>query len=73
MGAMDEAALREDLEKVLGRRGLGLDENLGAVLARLDARLEAPDLPDRLRHYLSRRSYLKAAGWLDAPDAPHQP
>ncbi len=70
---MEALKLREDLEKVLGSRELGPDESLGAVLARLDGLLNDPDLPERLGHYLSKRSYVKAAEWLDAPETPHQP
>lgn len=42
------------------------------VLARLDAASKDPGLPERLEHYLSKRSYVKALEWLDNPDLPHQ-
>lgn len=69
---MDFETLRSDLEKVLRQRELAAGEDLPAVLGRLDAVREAGGLPDRLRHYLERRSYVKALHWLDNPEAPHQ-
>jgi len=43
------------------------------VLARLDQASKEAGLPDRLVHYLSKRSYVKALEWLDAPETPHRP
>lgn len=42
------------------------------VLARLDGFAAQPDLPERLEHYVSKRSYVKALEWLDNPDTPHR-
>lgn len=42
------------------------------VLVNLDAAAKQPDLHERLEHYLSKRSYVKALEWIDNPDLPHQ-
>ena len=70
--SMDYTSLRTDLEKVLQQSPLEPGEDLSAVLSRLDARRDEAELPDRLRHYLERRSYIKARHWIDNPGAPHQ-
>ena len=69
---MNAAILRENLEFITQRKPLPEGENLTQVLARLDAVARDPDLPERLEHYLSKRSYVKALEWLENPDLPHQ-
>ena len=64
--------LRENLERVIGRRNLAEGETIRISLSRLDEIAAQEDLPERLVHYLSRRSYVKALEWLDNPDIPHQ-
>lgn len=70
---MDQAQLKLDLEYITQARELPEGESLRTVLARLDAYAQAPDLHDRLEHYLTKRSYAKALIWLDNPDSPHHP
>ena len=70
---MDEARLKLDLEYITQARDLPEEESLRAVLARLDACAQTPNLHDRLEHYLTKRSYAKALIWLDNPDSPHHP
>jgi hypothetical protein len=70
---MDQDRLKLDLEYITQARALPAGETLKAVLARLDACAQTPDLHDRLQHYLTKRSYAKALTWLDHPDSPHQP
>ena len=70
---MDQARLKLDLECITQVRDLPEGESLRAVLARLDACAQTPDLHDRLAHYLTKRSYAKALAWLDNPDSPHHP
>jgi hypothetical protein len=70
---MDQDRLRLDLEYITVTRPLPEGDSLVAVLARLDAYAQTPGLPDRLLHYLSKRSYAKALHWLDHPDTPHRP
>ncbi len=69
---MDEDQLKLDLEYITQARALPEGESLRGVLARLDICAQAPDLHDRLEHYLTKRSYAKALVWLDHPDSPHQ-
>ncbi len=69
---MEASRLRRDLECVTGARSLSEGETLAGVLERLDAAATGP-LPERLAHYLQKRSYVKALQWLDAPEMPHHP
>lgn len=69
---MDEAILRQNLEIITQQKSLPEGETMRDVLARLDAAAQKPDLPERLEHYLTKRSYVKALEWLDDPDLPHQ-
>ena len=64
--------LRKDLEFVTQKRVLEVGDSLVEALKRLDE-AQHTDLPDRLQHYLSQRSYTKALLWLDDPDMPHHP
>ena len=70
---MDQDRLKLDLEYITLARELPEGESLGTVLVRLDAYAKTPDLPDRLLHYLTKRSYAKALNWLDHPNTPHHP
>jgi len=71
-GAMDMEQLRRDLETVTGARAPSSGESLASVLARLDQLSQSPEMPPRLQHYVSRRSYVKALAWLDDPSTPHE-
>jgi hypothetical protein len=73
MPSMDQDALKLDLEYITQARPLAANESLAQVLGRVDAVAKQPGLPDRLQHYLSQRSYVKALVWLDNPDSPHHP
>lgn len=70
---MDTEQLRKDLECIAGQRALAEGENMAQVLARLDTCARLPGIPERLEHYLSKRSYVKALAWLDNPEMPHHP
>ena len=70
---MDQVALKLDLEYITQARALPEGESFAQVLGRLDELAKEPNLPDRLKHYLSQRSYVKALVWLDHPDSPHHP
>jgi hypothetical protein len=70
---MDQEQLRMDLEYITQVRDLPEGESLRTVLARLDACAQTAGLQDRLKHYLTKRSYAKALVWLDHPDSPHHP
>jgi hypothetical protein len=65
--------LRKDLEIITLQEPTPAGENFADVLERLDAVSQQQDLPKRLVHYLSKRSYLKALAWLDNPNMPHHP
>lgn len=69
---MSEAEIRSDLECITGKSEPAEGESLRDVLRRLDERAKNEELPERLHHYLSRRSYVKALEWLDNPDMPHK-
>ena len=70
---MNWRILKENLEYITQQKTLPEEESLANVLARLDAMAKEPDLPERLQHYLSKRSYVKALEWMDNPDLPHRP
>jgi hypothetical protein len=65
--------IRKDLEIITLQKPPPAGENYADALKRLDALNERQDLPERLEHYLSKRSYLKALAWLDNPNMPHHP
>ena len=64
--------LKIDLECITGKRTNETDETIAQVLARLDVMAKSTDAPERLQHYLSKRSYVKALAWLEDPSTPHQ-
>ena len=63
--------LKSDLECITGKRTIEASETTAQVLARLDEIAKSIDAPERLQHYLSRRSYVKALAWIEDPSAPH--
>lgn len=69
---MSNEELRNHLEWVTGRAPLPEGVRLAEVLTWLDGYGSRSDLPERLAHYLSRRSYVKALEWLDDPAMPHR-
>ena len=68
---MDFEFLRDDLLYVTQQKELPKELSLVTLLSRLDEVSKRSDLPERLEHYLSKRSYVKALEWLDQPDLPH--
>ncbi|MEM1222464.1 MAG: hypothetical protein AAGH40_06840 [Verrucomicrobiota bacterium] len=64
--------LKLDLQIICKERELSEEDSLAALIKRLDAYAQRPDLPGRLEHYLSRRSYQKALAWINDPELPHQ-
>ncbi len=68
---MECQQLRQDLECIVQKSSLPEGETMLSVLTRLDEVAKMPGLPERLQHYLGKRSYLKALEWLDAPETPH--
>lgn len=69
---MDTEPLKSDLERVTGMRAADPDVSMVETLARLDACASAASTPEPLKHYLSRRSYVKALAWLEDPSIPHE-
>lgn len=69
---MDREKLRNDLECIAQMKPLAEGESMADVLHRLDAITRLSGNPQRLQHYLSQRSYLKALEWLDNPETPHR-
>ncbi len=63
--------LKSDLECITGERAIEATETMAQVLARLDEMAKSLDAPERLQHYLSKRSYVKALAWIEDPSAPH--
>lgn len=68
---MDREQIEIDLKCITQKQSLSPDETMIDVLRRLDSVAEQSDLPERLQHYLSKRSYLKALEWLENPETPH--
>ena len=69
---MFDHELRENLMWVTGQKQLPGDRSFTEVLAWLDTFSHDREVPERLAHYLSRRSYVKALEWLEDPDTPHR-
>ena len=63
--------LKSDLECITGKRTIESTETMAQVLARLDEMAKSVDAPERLKHYLSKRSYVKALAWIEDPSTPH--
>ena len=63
--------LKSDLECITGKRTIEATETMAQVLARLDEMAKSVDAPERLKHYLSKRSYVKALAWIEDPSTPH--
>jgi len=63
--------LKSDLECITGKRTIESTETMAQVLARLDEMAKYVDAPERLKHYLSKRSYVKALAWIEDPSTPH--
>tara|TARA_B100000497_G_C7464796_1_gene286897 strand:+ start:279 stop:491 length:213 start_codon:yes stop_codon:yes gene_type:complete len=63
--------LKSDLERITGKRTIESTETMAQVLARLDEIAKSVDAPERLKHYLSKRSYVKALAWIEDPSTPH--
>ena len=63
--------LKSDLECIIGKRTIESTETMAQVLARLDEMAKSVDAPERLKHYLSKRSYVKALAWIEDPSTPH--
>ena len=63
--------LKIDLECITGKRTIESTETMAQVLARLDEMAKTVDAPERLKHYLSKRSYVKALAWIEDPSIPH--
>jgi hypothetical protein len=68
---MDLELLRADLQRIIGESTADSDGSIFDVLQRLDAIARSSLTPERLKHYLSKRSYVKALAWLDDPSTPH--
>ena len=68
---MDFENLKTDLAYITQRQKLPEGERLAEVLARLDAIVQSESLPERLDHYLRKRSYVKALEWIENPETPH--
>ena len=69
--AMTMEQLKSDLECIIGKRTIESTETMAQVLARLDEMAKSVDAPERLKHYLSKRSYVKALAWIEDPSTPH--
>jgi hypothetical protein len=69
---MDIELLKADLERATGVRAPEQGETMAQSLARLDACARPETTPEPLKHYLSRRSYVKALAWLEDPSIPHE-
>lgn len=69
---MKTEKIKCDLHFVTAQKPLPQDTTMMDVMARLDAVAMSTETPDRLKHYLERRSYLKALEYLDDPDMPHR-
>lgn len=62
---MDLQTIHADLKQVATAGQGAQAEPLASVLQRLDQAAKAPGLPERLEHYLRKRSYQKALAWME--------
>lgn len=69
---MEADTLKTDLERVTGNKPLQAGETILDVMARLDAEAKSSQASERLRHYLERRSYVKALEFINDPSLPHR-
>ncbi len=69
---MTITGIHTDLKRICGREALPETETLSDVLRRLDTVAQTADVPERLAHYLSNRSYQKALDWIQDPSIPHR-
>ena len=69
---MDIDKIRADIECIVGKRTMLEGDAMGEVLKRLDQVSQIDDLPEQLKHYIKKRSYVKALAWLDDPETPHR-
>lgn len=69
---MKTEILRSDIELVTAQKPLPEGVTLLDVMARLDAVSKSEQIPAPLKHYLERRSYLKALEYLQDPETPHR-
>lgn len=69
---MEADTLKTDLERVTGNKPLQAGETILDVMARLDAEAKSSRASERLRHYLERRSYVKALEFINDPSLPHR-
>ena len=63
--------LKSDLECITGKRTIEPTQTMVQVLARLDEMGNSIEAPERLKHYLNKRSYVKALAWIEDPTIPH--
>ncbi len=68
---MDTEQIKSDLECITGQRSIEAGDSMTEVLQRLDVCGQSALTPDRLQHYLTKRSYVKALAWLEDPSTPH--
>lgn len=69
---MEAEKLKPDLESIIGKRPLQAGESMLDVMGRLDAEAKSSQVSERLRHYLERRSYVKALEFINDPSKPHK-
>jgi len=68
---MDTEHLKSDLERIVGQCPLEEGETIAQIVTRLDARAQSSLTSERLKHYLVKRSYVKALAWLKDSSTPH--
>lgn len=68
---MQTEQIRADIECIVGKRSILEGDTMGDVLKRLDQVSQSDGIHERLQHYLTKRSYVKALAWLDDPETPH--
>lgn len=69
---METQQVKMDLELITAKKALPPGETLLQVMDRLDQVAKSAQTPDRLQHYLERRSYVKALEYLGDPSVPHR-
>ncbi len=69
---METSQIRADIECIVGKRAILEGDTVSDLLKRLDEASELEYIHQQLRHYLTKRSYIKALAWLDNPETPHQ-
>jgi hypothetical protein len=68
---METETIKADLEAIVAGKPVEQNGSIIQSMQRLDSISKSQKVPGQLRHYLERRSYVKALEFLNDPSTPH--